>query len=283
MGWGDEILASGEARRLYEKTGKRVLITNKHDQGRWSPVWQGNPIIIKPPKRDGSLPDHVKMKNCGGHRFYLDYERMEREFKRYYPNRPFRTSVRDGRLPYRFNDHDSARGELHFVTKAERPKYIIIEPHFKPGQYNRDWGWSKWHKVVNLLRGYPLLQISPMGKPALPGVQHIPANNFIDACRRMGEAIMFVGPEGGLYHAAAALHIPSVAIFGGFVSPANQGYPESINIYDPEGSPCGNRTMCKHCRDIMKNLHPATVANAVKGMFNDRVSYLSLDFPRLCP
>jgi hypothetical protein len=283
MGMGDEIIASGEARRLYDSTGKKVLICGKTGSGRWSPLWEGSPIILKPsPSGQELKTPHVKMINCGGRRFYLDYDRMKADLAKVRPSAPFSTRYRDGRLPYRFNNHKSARGELWFVKKKE-PKYIIIEPNFKRGQFNRDWGFNRWCKVAQMLRAYPLLQIGPVGKPRLPGVKHIPANSFVDACHLMGEAIMYVGPEGGLYHAAGALHVPSVAIFGGFVSPDNQGYPESVNFYDPKGSPCGQRVQCKHCRDILRALQPKTVATAVKEMFYDRVQSLQLNIPGAYP
>lgn len=272
MGWGDEIIASGEAKRLFDKTGEPVIIRGRRNEVRWSPVWKDSPYIIGPGQNHkGSTQD---MKNCGGHRFYLDYERMSREFNAVYPGRSYTSKVQDGRLPYRFNNWKSARGELHFVKRSEQPKYIIIEPHFKPRQWNRDWGWTNWVKVVRLLPKLPWVQIDPIGKPILPGVKHIPANNFIKACELMGDAIMYVGPEGGLYHAAGALHIKSVAIFGGWVSPENQGYEESVNIYDPEGSPCGSRIKCKHCMNILRSIRPKDIANHVERLYDEHLSSL---------
>jgi ADP-heptose:LPS heptosyltransferase len=270
MGWGDEIIASGEARRLHKRTGKRVGIYDRKNKIRWSPVWENNPIIIKPHERQQS---HVRLINAGGARLYLDYERMFSEYREVFPSEKYTTRRLHQKTPYRFNDWKSARGELHFVKRGN-PKYVIIEPMFKPIQKNRNWGFNNWQKVVNLCPDVPWLQINPKGSPRLYGVHHIPAQNFMDACRCMANAIMYVGTEGGLYHAAGAMFIPSVAIFGGFVSPHNQGYEESINLYDPEGSPCGQRLPCRHCQKILQNIRPQTVAAHVMDLYNAHLSRL---------
>ena len=261
MGWGDEIIASGEARRIY--SGRKIAIKDLKNRHRWSPVWEGNPIIARPEE----VGIFQIMVNAGGARLYIDYERMRDDFRRVHPNLKMRAKFRDVRLPYRFNDWNSARGEIHF-TERQKPQYIVIEPHYKPNQPNRDWGFDKWQAVVDKL-DLPWVQINRRGARILNGARYIPADNFVDACRLLASAALYVGPEGGLYHAAGAFRIPSVAIFGGFVSPKNQGYKESINIYDPKGSPCGQRVPCGHCNRILENIKPQDIISAIERKMNE--------------
>lgn len=268
MGWGDEVIATGEVRFVQEMYGPgapRVAILDKDDKPRWNDLWIGNPRIVR--------PDQIEDKNLrihhGGHcRPYIDYERMKREFYEVYPTRNFRMKVRDPNLPYRFTDAKVRRGELYFVNYTPK-SYVIIEPHYKRGNLNRNWGWEKWQTVVNAIPQVDWLQINPPGVSLLKGVKHIPADNFIKACQILAKSILYVGPEGGLYHAAAALGVPSVAIFGGFVSPVNQGYDGEINLYpEDERSPCGMRVECQHCREVMDRISTEEVIWHVKQRMN---------------
>lgn len=265
MGWGDEVLVTGEARKLHEGDPKRrkVKIYGRGNMPRWSPVWEGNPIILKPHQSER----HLRLVNGPGHRPYIDYDRMMAEFQKFYPGRPFTTKKKHPDLPYRFTDHRCTRGELHFVERG-KPEYVVIEPHNKTLNPNRNWGWARWQQVVDTLPDVPWMQINPNGAKILRGVRHIPAPSFMDACRRLAGAMLYVGPEGGLYHAAAAMGVRSVAIFGGFVSPDNQGYDDCVNIYIREGSPCGQRVPCRHCQKALMQIEPRVVIKSIRKMLS---------------
>ncbi len=69
MGYGDDLMASGEARELYGRVGKRIAIGD----GRricWSPVFDNNPIIVRPSEPRGAV---AWLDNYPGHRPYIDY------------------------------------------------------------------------------------------------------------------------------------------------------------------------------------------------------------------
>jgi hypothetical protein len=53
-------------------------------------------------------------------------------------------------------------------------------------------------------------------------------------------AALLISPEGGLHHAAAALGVRAVVIFGGFISPATTGYELHTNLFTG-GQACGMR------------------------------------------
>ena len=261
MGWGDEILVTGEARALYEQTRRHVVVTDRHNKPRWHELWTNVGWISKERRADT-----IDMQNGPGCRPYIDYERMAREFHAIYPNRTFSTKRRDARLPYRFNDHKAKRGHLPLIEDRTCLGYSVIEPHYSLKNCNREWGFDNWQAVVEARRERQWVQINPKGARILRGVHHYPANSFVAALRILAHADLYVGPEGGLYHAAVALGIPSVAIFGGFVSPANQGYdlPNVVNLWaDIEGTPCGQRVPCDHCKAAMSMISPGDVRDGI--------------------
>ena len=60
---------------------------------------------------------------------------------------------------------------------------------------------------------------------------------FRNALAILSKAKLFVGTDGGLHHAAAALGIPSVVIWTGFTSSRHLGYDTHRNIHDGS-EPC---------------------------------------------
>ena len=268
MGWGDEILVTGEVRNLQErdKYKRRVKITDRHGRFRWSRLWDNNPRMAMPHERD---EDFAQLRNASFCRPYIDWERMKRDWMQAYPHQGFTTkAIRDVRLPWRFTDHKCSRGEFYFLDLSEKDQgYVIIEPHVKDKSPNRQWGWDRWQQVVKAL-DYDWVQINPPGARVLEGVKHHPAPSFLDACRHMEGARAYLGPEGGLYHAAAALSVPAVAIFGGFVSPANQGYDDMVNVYKPMGgeSPCGQRILCGHCQEAFDRISVEYIISLIEGV-----------------
>ncbi len=77
---------------------------------------------------------------------------------------------------------------------------------------------------------------------------------FRNALAILSKAKLFVGTDGGLHHAAAALGIPSVVIWTGFSSPRHLGYDTHRNIHDGS-EPCGTfNSVCKHCLLVTKVL-----------------------------
>ena len=68
------------------------------------------------------------------------------------------------------------------------------------------------------------------------------------------EADLYVGPEGGFGHVAAALNKKAVLYFGGWITPEAIGYDFHENIYyEHKLSPCGEyKKLCSHCEEARK-------------------------------
>ena len=76
---------------------------------------------------------------------------------------------------------------------------------------------------------------------------------------------LFIGTEGGMHHAAAALNKKAVIIFGGHISPNITGYSFHKNLYiDDESSPCGNKLKCKHCEECLNKITTKLLLNKIE-------------------
>ncbi len=266
VGWGDEIMAAGQARALQEKDPRKVAVTDASGRVRWHPAWQGNPRIATPCEADRG--DVQRLTNGPGCRPYVDYGRMRGDFAQVYPRRPFTTRVLDARLPWRFTDWRAEPGEIYVRRAPRRGETVVVEPHLKGGaSANKQWGWARWQDLVSRV-DVAWVQLGPPGTRLLDGVRHVSTATFLDACSVLSRARAAVLPEGGLHHAAAALGLRAVVIFGGRSSPVNLGYEGHVNLFDPANgeSPCGQSVACAHCARAMAGIAPATVAHHLESL-----------------
>lgn len=249
MGYGDEIMASGFARVAHAKNGLPVGIFDIRGNLRAHAVWENNPYIVT--KWDRKSPI-TRINNASGLRHYIRTKTESRWFWQ-----------EDCEPPPRGELFFSAT-ELDFAPSAN-DAMVLLEPNNKPGaSINKDWGFARWQKLCDLIRGEGLrpVQIGPAGTRLLSGAQLLPTGNFRIACATLAGIRSAVLPEGGLHHAAAALGVPAVVIYGGFISPRQTGYNLHVNIFTG-GAPCGMRVPCKHCEKAMQAIDPHHVLNCL--------------------
>lgn len=256
MGMGDELMALGEAEAIYRATFSRVLIVDRDDRPRWSPVWENHPAVA----RSADEPHRVRLVNCVGARPYI------------------KAWAEDGGQPmavfsnWRARDCASrlaltaAEAGLGAELRAKIGPYVVVEPHVKgASSVNKDWGFARFQKVVDLMPGVSFVQMGPELQ-SLSRVQRVKTPTFRDACGILTHADAYLGPEGGLHHAAAALSVPAAVIFGSFISPATTGYPQHANFYTPdEHAPCGRWAPCSACRQALERIRPEAVAHMLRG------------------
>jgi hypothetical protein len=251
MGYGDEIMVTGEAKKLFQANGKPCIIMGKNRKPRWHPMWQNNPKIIK--YISGSIDGYPNIiNNFSGNRPYVDYNRSNQE-------RWFYTDWKCSRGEIYFSAQERNFGNLHRTR-------FIIEPNIKSrASPNKLWGFEKSQELVRLLPHLNWAQLGPEGTRWLIGVERIITSDFRHACAVINNSRAYVGPEGGLHHAAAACYTPAVVIFGGMTSPMNTGYDDHTNLSIDDGkNPCGWRIPCLHCKKAMDMITPEYVASKVK-------------------
>ena len=238
-----------------------------------SPVFDNNPRLAAP--RDLAAARPVQwLHNYGHHRPY--HQPTDHSHKR------------DKTQPWRFTGwrvRDVGPGELYFteaeIDTAQKARkaippgpFVVIEPTLKRNAPpNKQWGFENYVAVTRTLsaNGVRLIQLGPASTESIPGVDFVVTDTFRQACAILADAALFLGNEGGLHHAAAALGVPAVVIFGGYTSPWNTGYEGHVNFYaDHPDSPCGQRLPCDHCRVCMDSIAPAAVAEAALTLLSTR-------------
>ena len=241
MGLGDWLMASGDAKEANERTGKKVKLG---DGVRMS--WDGQVFANNPRMASNSDTDVVWVKNYQGHRPYLK-------------------GTKNGHML--FNDDYKPRvGEVYFnqlekknIDKIDKD-YIVVEPNVKrvyAHTVNKAWhGWEELFK-----NDLPWLQLGDVTVKRYTKWKE--TATFREALQVLSKAKLFVGTDGGLHHAAAALGIPSVVIWTGFTSPRHLGYDTHRNIHDGS-EPCGTYdSVCQHCLLKSKAITVEQVLDAV--------------------
>ncbi len=258
MGIGDSIIGSGIARDAWTKRGVKIafgdgqrVIWDKHSKQ----VFDNNPNIVFP----GNERNSGKI-----------------EWVAYYKgNRGYNTQG-DGHWIWNL-DWRCKPGEIYLTHgeeaagKRQGSGFVVIEPNvpwWKSSARNKDWGYSRYQQVVEELQamGRTVVQfVPPDGGQMLGGVKQIRAATFRDAVAVLKNAALYVGAEGGLHHAAAALGVKAVVLFGGFIPPSVTGYDSHVNLVGSDTF-CGSFTTCVHCRAAMNAIPVEAVTNAVKGL-----------------
>lgn len=257
MGFGDEIMGSGMARELFAVNPVKVAFGD----GRniiWCPnsevIYKNNPKIARP----GEL---------GGFHQWCSHYRGSRSYGHFTSGRlVYNTKFRATRGEFFFTDE-----ELEFASR-QPSGCVIIEPRVKNQAVNKQWRIDRfWTVASELLRqGHEvaLFAYSTTNTPSYPDVHIIHTPTIRHAAAVMAKSRLFVGPEGGLHHAAAAVSLPAVVIFGGFIHPRTTGYEDHVNLFTG-GEPCGSVGQCAHCRKALDDISVDDVLTAIKTKLGD--------------
>jgi ADP-heptose:LPS heptosyltransferase len=250
MGAGDWLMAAGDARALHAKTGKPVVIVDRHNRAQWLDLFDGIPYIL--PRH---VPGAVKLLNGSGVRPYVLAKLATRwKWKKYSP-KPAEVKL--------------TLEEQHFA--APYRGLVMIEPNVKAiGHTNKAWLWDRWRSLVAVLPEVTFVQClqgSPTHVLEGDNVRHVQTPTFRHAMAVLAVCRSFVGTEGGLMHAAAAVGVPSVILWSEFISPDITGYSMHRNIRHA-GPACGNRLNCSRCRASMAAITVDEVVGALKELLD---------------
>ena len=257
MGLGDNLMATGFAKGAAAR-GKRIafghgknIIWDQHSEE----IFRNNPNIARPGSEGDKDLEWVPFYK--GNRIYNRYDHVRDRWIWNYDFRPI-----PGEL---FFDPK----ELAFAKNFGKG-FVLIEPNvpsYKGCAKNKTWSESRYINVVQLLKakGYDVRQFSYINRP-LPGVSAIQTPSFRHALAVLSQAALYIGPEGGLHHGAAAVGIPAVVIFGGFIPPQVTGYEDHINLTGKADIFCGSMRPCPHCEAAMKRIKSKHVYDAAKEM-----------------
>lgn len=224
-------MASAAAERVPE--GMRAVFGDGIT-AHWHEVFEGNPKIAGTAGRDTVwIPDFP------GHRPYIaSFIKRERYIFREDYRAPY------GKLYISDEEHQ-------WVKDHSLGDYILVEPYIKDDmpqlKIGQNKAWDKWDQLLKL--DYPWLQI---GQKEAKTRQV--KTNVRQALAIVANAKLVVTTDGMLHHAAAALGVPAVVLWGGVVSPKILGYPTHTNIWNG-AKPCGSFAhVCQHCKDAMSSI-----------------------------
>ena len=253
MGFGDWIMATADAKRLHKETGKRVAFGDGK-----TPYWEPQVFMYNPKiSKDGK--DAVWCRNHPQYRPYIEEVTKDRVIF----NDDFRASAGEIFL--------SPAEVSESIRKAPTSPYIVVEPYVKTRfDHGVNKSWPYWEELL-ALADLPWLQLGT----SEPMTRKIRTDTFREAMGVLRGAALFVGTDGGLHHAAAALGIPAVVIWTGFTSPKHLGYDSHINLY-AGGDPCGTlHHTCPHCRRNAESISPEQVLASVERLYEERIRHLA--------
>ena len=265
MGYGDALMATGEVRFLRNKNPNAKFIIGDGKRSYWSTIFDNNPYIIRGGEVK-SIDQIIWVHNYENNRPYRLYDKKLNQ-NNYNWNKNY--VALPGEIFFDENEQKFSSGILKEIQKKYyRKKIIFIEPHVKKrmGFENKDWGLNKWQGVVDSLKdSYVFLQTTYSDRKKLNNVVNIHGINFRLACSIMQKTDLFIGTEGGMHHAAAALNKKGVVIFGGHISPKITGYKIHKNLYfDDPRSPCGNKNKCDHCQEALSLISVKEMISNIK-------------------
>ena len=277
MGYGDELMAIGDAWQVHlaDPQRRRVAIGDGVRRRLDYPeLTHGLDFIASDAEvAAGGLP---WVRSYRAWRPYHDHAAMRRLLHRRHPLRSlFGRRVPDTRLVdvlgfYRYRLDYRARPAPLVLTGPEQDlfeqwrqrRFIVIEPHAKaaasPG---KRWPFERYVDVARQLGSdIELHQLGAPDTPLLPGLTRLPTQRFRDALPYLKAAQLYIGPEGGLHHAAAAMNTRAVVLFGGYTPTSVTGYDFHVCLGGDAASACGvQHRECPHCVAAMAAIDATTV------------------------
>lgn len=261
MGFGDNIMATGMARGAH-KRGRRIAFGDGQKL-KWDHnsalIFRDNPNIAEPRTE----------------------RRRDVEWIAFYRGNRIYNSVSEDRRSWVWNYEFKAIPGQMFFSKQETifadgvgRGFVVIEPnvpHMKACAPNKQWPTERYDSVAAELKraGHDVVQFVHGPGHRLKDVRPVSTANIRDALAALSRAALYIGPEGGLHHGAAAVGVPGVVLFGGFIPPQVTGYDSHINLTGGAEA-CGSLNRCDHCRAAMAAIPVEQVLESAKQVLNGR-------------
>ena len=276
MGFGDDIMATALARKAIEQSpNSKVVFGNpdtyhNHETNtldvHWSEVFLNNPNIAQP---EELVSNFICIPDYPGNRQSISYaDTVTNQEKTAYSVFAWT------------KDFHAPKGELFFSndellkvakTVARLPrKFVVIEPNVMTKDWINHKGWNidNWKAVVKSAPYIPFVQLGAPQSKSFDGMAHLDTISFREACVILSFSSGYIGTDGGLHHAAAALNIPATVLWGHYSSPEVFGYKEHQNIRYSDGRGCGSIGVeCPECPKSMENISVREVVDNLKKMY----------------
>ena len=270
MGFGDDLMVTAMASRIKKNFPDRQIVIGNvsKKQANHSFIYDNNPNIADCRKLNKNKTIHI-INYHQGNRPYIDYEKSKK-YKKYIWNKNFRPEP--GQIFFSEKEKDLAKNilkkSIEFWKKTNKKNFKAIifletsstkidDSQFAIKHKNKDWGINNWRELIKRIKNdFLIIHSSHENTKNIKNLYDTGIINFREACAVLNICDLYLGPEGGFGHAAAALNKNAVIYFGGWISPKIIGYPFHENIYfQNSNSPCGEyKQICKHCEEARKKI-----------------------------
>lgn len=279
MGYGDKLMAIGDAWAQYQADPlhRKVAIGTGEviDQSNLDLTWGLTDFLATP--EDVLSCDVSWVISYPGCRPYIDYRAIERacHARGIYLHKKKKMVAKLGRYIWR-DDYQPKPAPIRLTPEEEeiverwkmKGPFVILEPYIKASAPpSKQYPVDRFQEIGRRLqREVPVYQIGAPDSRPLVGFPQIRSKDFRQAMAYLKAAALYIGPEGGLHHAAAAVGTPAVVTFGGFIGPQTTGYPDiHVNLTGGATKPCGTRyASCQHCMTAFGNITPNDVIGHAK-------------------
>jgi ADP-heptose:LPS heptosyltransferase len=153
----------------------------------------------------------------------------------------------------------------HKLPRTSKPWVAIQSGGRTDWTTNKEWYPARFEAVAcTLRRHFGLVQLGLASEPPLSVDQDLRGKvSPRQAAAVLASCQSFVGQVGFLMHAAAAVNVPSVIVYGGFEAPWQSGYPWNENLFTSlECSPCWQAAKCPIDRLCMQEIKATDVLAA---------------------
>ncbi|MDC0058096.1 hypothetical protein OAJ21_02735 [Pelagibacteraceae bacterium] len=270
MGLGDDLMVTSFVEKEKKKhPDKQIVIGNLKEKIIYdSLIYLNNPNLTPIDKVDRNKPIHF-INYHNRNRPYIDYQNSNNNNWKWnmrfspIPGKLYLsddekikavTILNDAKDSWKKNNSSEFKAIIFFESTSTK----IDDDFYYNKMKNKDWGDSNWKELILKLKNdYLIVQSKHKKSKRYDGVYYSPINfDFRVACAIINESNLFLGPEGGFGHAAAALGKKAVIYFGGWIHPKVTGYNFHENIYfDHPNSPCGSvGSICDHCEEARKSI-----------------------------
>jgi ADP-heptose:LPS heptosyltransferase len=152
-------------------------------------------------------------------------------------------------------------------TLLGKPWIAVQAPTGRTWNDNKNWFADRLQQAVEALRSeFSFVQLGASGDVPLKVDLNMAGRvGPRQATATLSHCAMFLGQEGYLMHAAAAVNTRSVIIYGGFTRPDQTGYAWNENLYRAVPcAPCWLLSPCPHAKKCMDLISVEDVISAVR-------------------
>lgn len=162
-----------------------------------------------------------------------------------------------------FEDEEWTTVDRLLANSGISQRFIVFDPDTNEDWFGvlRAWAPENWRELVTRAQrdfpDYQFVQIGLAKTGVLDGVMDLTSKtSFRQAAMIIAKSSLFLGTEGGLMHAAAAVDARSVILWGGVTRPEFAGYPDKHQIICKyvSCSPCGNLGYCDFQHKCMRQI-----------------------------